>query len=879
MSAVGVHGGSLAACVRACVRTLVVALGLLAILVLGVVPRAEAAPLPVYRDALESGFVDWSWGTRDLAQGAVVRTGSAAISFEPDGWAGLYLHRDAGIAVAEHGVLELWVRGAGAGGQNVTVALLSAGSVAGSGPLASFVAGGSVPANSWAKATVPFSSLGVTSGVLDGVWLQDASGANQPTLYVDDVQLLAQTTPPPPPAAVGVTIDPAADRRPVSRLVYGVNFASAEALARVGYPVQRWGGNATTRYSWQDDVSNRANDWFFYNVPDDNPSPQELPHGSSADRFIDQARAAGAEPLITVPMIGWTPRDRSRRWGFSVAKYGPQQQTECTATGGVFWCNPDAGNGLRPDGTPITGNDPHDTSREIGPSFVTAWLAHIAGRTGSAGQGGVKLFALDNEPTLWSSTHRDVHPQPTTFDELWQKTVAYASAIKAQDPAAQILGPMPWGWCAYFGSAADDCADGPDRRAHGGLPFLEWYLAQLRAHEQAHGVRLVDYLTIHYYPAAPGVTLSDDESAPTSARRLRALRSLHDPTYVDESWIGQPVRLVPRMKEWIAARAPGTKLAITEYSWGNDDGPSSALAHAEALAIFGREGVDLATRWVAPEAHSRVEDAFLLYLDYDGAGSAVDGSSVRAVSDAPDAVGAYAIQRADGRLHVLLFNRDTAAREVTATVAGASAASARLYRFAAAERLAAAGTADLADGALRLTLPPRSATLAVVDATEVPACEVLDLGKLTLRRRASRPAKVVLQASFVTPATLDPVGRGVALRIADGETVLASGRLGGPGAPVQFVARGARALYVDPTGQVAGVTRALLVPGALGPDGRRTWTVKVTLASTAGAELAPPALPTLRVQLDGDPPCAATLDESVTCRWSSSGAALRCTNI
>src|SRR5581483_2995245 len=506
---------------------------------------------------------------------------SAAISFEPDGWGGLYLHRDAGIDVAQYGALELWVRGAGAGGQKVTVALLSGGAIAGSASLDSFVAGGKVPAGSWAKASVPFSSLGVTSGFLDGVWLQDASGVDQPTLWVDDVQLLAQTTPPPPPAAVGVTIDPSANRRPVSRLVYGVNFATASALARVHYPVQRWGGNAVTRYSWQDDVSNKASDWFFYNIPDDNPAPQNLPDGSSADRFVDDARAAGAEPLVTVPMIGWTPKDRSRRWGFSVAKYGPQQQTECTATGNAFWCNPDAGNGVRPDGTPITGNDPHDTSRETGPSYVTDWLAHIADRTGTAAQGGVKLFALDNEPTLWSSTHRDVHPQAVTFDELWQRTVDYASAIKAQDPAAEILGPDPWGWCAYFGSGADDCIDGPDRRAHGGLAFLEWYLGQVAAYQQAHGVRLVDYLDIHYYPQAQGVTLSDDESAPTAARRLRSLRSLYDPTYVDESWIGEPVRLVPRMKEWIAARAPGTKLAITEYSWGNDDGPSSALAQAE----------------------------------------------------------------------------------------------------------------------------------------------------------------------------------------------------------------------------------------------------------------------------------------------------------
>src|SRR5690606_31746275 len=128
---------------------------------------------------------DWSWAVRNLAQTGTVRSGSAAISFEPDGWAGLYLHRDAGIDVAELGALELWVRGAGAGGQRLTVAILAAGEIAGSAPLEGFVAGGSVPAGSWAKATVPFSALGVTTGVLDGFWLQDASGGDQPTVFVD----------------------------------------------------------------------------------------------------------------------------------------------------------------------------------------------------------------------------------------------------------------------------------------------------------------------------------------------------------------------------------------------------------------------------------------------------------------------------------------------------------------------------------------------------------------------------------------------------------------------------------------------------------------------------------------------------------------------
>ncbi|PYQ21052.1 MAG: endoglucanase, partial [Acidobacteria bacterium] len=121
-------------------------------------------------------------------------------------------------------------------------------------------------------------------------------------------------------ADVTVTVDPDADRRPISPLIYGVNFGSAAQAGRLHWPVRRWGGNAVTRYSWQDDIDNRASDWFFYNIENANPNPSELPNNSSSDHFIDETRGAGGEVLLTVPTIGWTPIDRTRRWGFSVAK-------------------------------------------------------------------------------------------------------------------------------------------------------------------------------------------------------------------------------------------------------------------------------------------------------------------------------------------------------------------------------------------------------------------------------------------------------------------------------------------------------------------------------------------------------------------------------
>jgi hypothetical protein len=235
-----------------------------------------------------------------------------------------------------------------------------------------------------------------------------------------------------------------------------------------------------------------------------------------------------------------------------------------------------------------------------------------------------------------------------------------------------------------------------------------------------HGVRLVDYLDIHYYPQSGSVALSEDESAGTAAMRLRSLKSLYDPSYTDESWIGQAVQLVPRMKTLIATHSPGTKLAITEYNFGGDDGETghdngvtAALAQAEALAIFGREGVDLATRWVAPTVNSLVEDSFKLYLDYDGAGAQVAGESVSATSSGKDTVEAYAVRGPSGQAYILLFNKSTQSQEAQVTVASGLSGSLALYGFDGSHRLSAMGTLSRTEGAFTASLPARSARLAV----------------------------------------------------------------------------------------------------------------------------------------------------------------------
>src|SRR4030095_13185183 len=158
------------------------------------------------------------------------------------------------------------------------------------------------------------------------------------------------------------------------------------------------------------------------------------------------------------------------------------------------------GNGIGMNGMELAG-DPTNTSVAAPPSFEGQWIAHLVGKFGAAAGGGVRFYQMDNEMMLWDSTHRDLHPKPVTYDEVWSTTSAYAPAIKAADPTATLLGYTSWGVLDLFESGIDS-ANGKDadKKQHGDVPLAKWYLRQLASYEKANGKRLVDCLDLHYYP-------------------------------------------------------------------------------------------------------------------------------------------------------------------------------------------------------------------------------------------------------------------------------------------------------------------------------------------------------------------------------------------
>jgi hypothetical protein len=513
-----------------------------------------------------------------------------------------------------------------------------------------------------------------------------------------------------------------------------MNFADPILAAELNLPLNRWGGNDTSRYSYLLDTSSKGMDWFFANIPyriEEGQPSRPLPEESRVERYIRANQSWGGDTIVTMPMLGWMPKAEAYDCSYTRADYPNQTAFD-------QWH--DCGNGLLPGNVRITGNNPDRSSVPIGPSFVTTWMNRLVSRYGTAQNGGVKFYNLDNEPMLWNDTHRDVRQTPLGYDELRDLTYAYAAAIKAVDPTAMTLGPVGFGWTEYFYSALDMASGGAwwnnpvDRLAHGNKPLAEWYLEQMAAYEITHGVRILDYFDEHFYPQN-GVALNDDVSTPEiRSLRLRSTRALWDPTYADESWIsdgtdGVTVMLIPRMKAWVDENYPGTKTAITEYNWGALNHINGALAQADILGIFGREGLDLAALWAPPSGDQPGAYAFRMYLNYDGAGTNFGDTSVHASSADQGKLAIYAATRTDdGALTLMVINKTGEVQTSSLSLTGFNAQpAAEVWQYSPANlnAIIRAPDAQVTNGQLTRDFPANSITLLVLRPVSTPPVELL----------------------------------------------------------------------------------------------------------------------------------------------------------
>jgi uncharacterized protein (TIGR03437 family) len=575
-------------------------------------------------------------------------------------------------------------------------------------------------------------------------------------------------------AGPALAIDAAVGQHAISPDIYGINFywdLSTDtdplhiAAAEIRATARRWGGNESDRYDYRTDYRNKTADWYFEDLQDTGTPGLQLPEGSSFNQFADQVRTTNGRILATANVLGWLPKAQ-HVCSYSVATYGPQCSTD------TWW--PSCGDGLHTGrgsscGSAILANDPTDANFQVDESYQQGWISYLLSRYGQGNQGGAAIWDLANEPIWWDDTNQDIHPNPYTYDELLSLDMASAVTIKQADPTALVSGPVADNYASIWFSKKDIVsgqaagawwANPVDQNAHGGVPIMAWYLQQFQAYEARHNVRLLDYYDTHAY-LVPGST---------PASLLDSTREWWDPTYVVQGdyWMRDPTnhgaaaapQLIPRLKGIINANYPGTKLAITEYSFGSLDSITGGLAQADILGIFGREGVDLATIWGPPKPSDPGAFAFRMYRNYDGIGGAFGETGVQATSADQGRLSIYAALRSDLNLTAVVINKTANDLSSTLNLNNFSpGAAAHVWLYSGANLGAIVAQPDVATnaGAVTTVFPANSITLLdfTPASTPVPRPVVAGVTNAASYGAAIAPGQMVdVWGTGIGPATL-----------------------------------------------------------------------------------------------------------------------------
>ena len=260
---------------------------------------------------------------------------------------------------------------------------------------------------------------------------------------------------------VQFTIDAGQNVKPISRFIYGTNLKLDGPLANL--TLTRLGGNRWTAYNWVTNASNAGNDYKFQN---DSYLSKSNDPGAAVSGRLQNAFERKAGIILTIPMAGYVSADK--KGGGDVRKSGPDYlqarfRQSLPSKGRPFTLTPDPKDAVYQDEFVywVKTKYPHgitDTERPI-------------------------FFCLDNEPDLWSSTHAEVHPKHPTYEELVEKTIAHAKAIKAVQPKALVFGPVNYGWQGFVRLQGAPDAKNRD--------FQEFYLKELaRAEVGSPGTEL-----------------------------------------------------------------------------------------------------------------------------------------------------------------------------------------------------------------------------------------------------------------------------------------------------------------------------------------------------------------------------------------------------
>jgi Glycoside hydrolase family 44/Divergent InlB B-repeat domain/Carbohydrate binding domain len=457
-------------------------------------------------------------------------------------------------------------------------------------------------------------------------------------------------------------INPDSARHYISPAIYGVNTVVLtndnvnSYLLSANLKAERIGGNRLTAYNWENNYSNAGSDWI-HNSDDhliNNPVKTAATPGGTMTTYMDRCKNLNEYATIQLPLAGYVAADN----GGSV--------TEAQVAPSARWKNVVFQKGSAFSLTPSVADEN---------VYIDEFVNFMVQKYGKASDGGVRSYCLDNEPGLWSSTHARIVPTPLSVDTVIARSVALSKAVKAVDPSAEILGYEAFGWMEYLNFYQSNGWDNYKSKYDWAISA---YLGEMKKKSSEAGMRLLDVLTVHWYPEAKGDKRICEDTAGTESTiqaRLQAPRSLWDSAYVETSWItnsngNKPINLIPRLIKSIDTSYPGTKLGITEYNYGGFAHISGGLALCDVLGVFGSKGIYVANYHESVKGF--IAPAFQMYQNFDGNFSTYGDTSVAASSPSVEDYSVYASldSKSSKLLHIMLINKKSAESAVTFHIKG-----------------------------------------------------------------------------------------------------------------------------------------------------------------------------------------------------------------
>jgi len=225
------------------------------------------------------------------------------------------------------------------------------------------------------------------------------------------------------------------------------------------------GGNNTTKYNWRRKLDSHP-DWY------NNVFTHDWDY--CAKKILDST--FGTQALFGLQLIGYAAK--STAFNFDCWAYDQCKGGSATSN----WC----ANG---DTTKYLERWNADSTTGI----LTHWFKDLKYDSTR-----FLYWNMDNEPEAWSGTHDDVVGATFSAENYLTKYFAVTEKARKTFPNIKIVGPVStneWQWYAW-NNAKVTGTDGKD------YPWIEYFIKRVAEEETKTGLRLLDVLDFHFYPAS-----------------------------------------------------------------------------------------------------------------------------------------------------------------------------------------------------------------------------------------------------------------------------------------------------------------------------------------------------------------------------------------